>query len=91
MIIRIPKLRVLKNKSLAPKTVIFNLADLEKKSKSDIITKESLLKERLIRNPKFNVKILAKSGISRPLTIKGITVSKKAKELIEAKGGKIIA
>lgn len=88
MIIRIPKLKGLKHKSLVDKPIAINLADITKKIKEDIITKELLAKYRLIRR-KDSVKILATGEISRPITIKGMAVSKKAKEAIEAKGGKV--
>lgn len=89
MIIRIPKLKGIKNKSLVQKPIPVNLSDIEKKIKEDVITKEVLIKYRFLRKNNPGVKILANGGLSKPITIKGISVSKKVKELIEAKGGKV--
>lgn len=89
LIIRIPKLRGVKNKSIFPKTIAINIGELFKKTKETTITKESLVNLGFIRNKKVPVKILANGEIGKSLTVKGIKVSAKAKEKIEAAGGKV--
>jgi len=90
MIIRIPKLKGIKNKSLIQKPVTIHLSDIEKKIKEDVITKEVLIKHRFLRKNNPGVKILANGELSKSITIRGINVSKKVKELIEANGGSVV-
>lgn len=89
MIIRIPKLKGLNNKTLQPKAVAVNLSILDKKVKDAVITKETLVKNKIITNSIKRVKILGNGEISRAITIKGLEVSKTAKDAIEKKGGSV--
>lgn len=89
MIIRIPKLKGLNNKTLQPKTVAVNLSILDKKVKDAVITKETLIKNKIITNSIKRVKILGNGEISRAITVKGLEVSKTAKDAIEKKGGSV--
>lgn len=90
LLIRIPKLKGIKNKPLAPKTIAINLFKIAK-IKENTITREVLITNKILRKKENNIKILSIGTIDRPITIKGIPVSKKVKEKIEAAGGKIIA
>lgn len=78
LIIRIPKRRGFRNKSLQEKSFIFNLSELEKK----LIFLKSLPK-------KTKIKILSRGDIKKPVEIKGWQVSKTAKKKIEAAGGSV--
>ena len=84
-----PKLRGYRQKSKGKrlKTVTVNLGTLEKRfSLEEKITPETLIAKRLIRKIKKEipeVKILGQGKITKPLTVEGCLVSKKAKEIIE--------
>ena len=90
LIKRYPKLRGYRQKSKIKnaklKTVTVNLEALEKRFNSEEkITPETLLEKQLIRKIKGKmpkVKILGKGSLTKPLTIEGCLVSKKAKEII---------
>lgn len=91
---RLPKLRGYSFKSIDWKPETVNLTKLDKSFSAGVtVSPESLLKAGLVRQvgglmPK--VKILSDGEISKKLTIKDCSVSAKAKEKIEAAGGKII-
>lgn len=89
LIQRLPKLRGFKNKSLFSKAIAVNVGDLDKKTTVNIINKEALFKAGLIKKINSPVKILGEGEIKRPFQIKGLKVSKTAKEKIEAAGGQI--
>ncbi|HUW71587.1 MAG TPA: uL15 family ribosomal protein [Candidatus Humimicrobiaceae bacterium] len=90
LIKRYPKLRGYRQKSEVKKAklkiVVVNLEALEKKFNSEEkITPEILLEKQLIRKIKGKIpkiKILGKGKLTKPLTIEGCLVSKKAKEII---------
>ncbi len=84
LLIRIPKLRGYKNKSLQqPKNTVINLGDLEKIAKDG----------QIINKKTFNgpVKILGKGKIKKTVIIEGLKISKTAKSKIEKAGGSIRA
>jgi large subunit ribosomal protein L15 len=56
---------------------------------ADEITLETVQAARLVRNKIKFVKIIAGGEITVPLTIKGLKVTKGARQMIEAAGGKI--
>ncbi len=80
LLIRIPKLRGYKNKPLEGKPKVINIGDLNG-LKDDFFTKQNL----------GNIKILGDGELKRSITVKGLPVSKSAKEKIEKAGGKVIA
>ncbi len=88
LLIRIPKLKGIKNKPLTAKTIVVNLSRIAK-IKENTITREVLIANKILRKNEKIIKILSTGTINQPITIKGIPVSKKVKEKIEAAGGKI--
>lgn len=60
-----------------------------KKIKSNIIDNNALLEAGLIKKKYKKIKILGKGEIKRSFEIKGISISKTAKNKIEAAGRKI--
>lgn len=79
LIIRIPKQRGFRNKSLRGKPMIVNVGELEKK----LIFLKSLPK-------KSKIKILGRGAIKKPVEIaKNWLISKEAKRKIEAVGGAV--
>jgi large subunit ribosomal protein L15 len=92
---RLPKLRGYAFKSIDWKPETVNLTKLDKAFKGgDVVSPVSLAKAGLVRQvgglmPR--VKILSDGEITKKLTIKDCSVSAKAKEKIEAAGGKILS
>ena len=76
--IRLPKLRGYRNKSIKAKPAILNVGELEK-SKEVVFSKKNL----------GNVKILGSGELKKSITVQGIPVSKSAREKIEKAGGKV--
>lgn len=89
LLIRIPKLRGFANKPVYDKVVTINIKDIERKVKDNLITKDVLVKNGLAKNSDKQIKILSVGEIKRSLNIKGILVSGKTKEKIEAAGGSV--
>jgi large subunit ribosomal protein L15 len=69
-------------------SVVVNLGQLEIFESGSEVTPEILLERRLIRRKGEPVKILADGSLTKPLTVKAHAFSSKAKEKIEALGGK---
>jgi len=66
-----------------------NLRQLEKfAQENDVVDSAYLLEKKLIKTSSENVKILADGQISKNITVKVQSFSAKAKEKIEAAGGK---
>jgi len=66
---------------------VINLSALGKINQ-DVIDKDVLLKNKVIRNKRLPFKVLGNGDIERPLTIKAHAFSKTAVEKIEKAGGK---
>jgi large subunit ribosomal protein L15 len=87
---KFPKLRGVKNKSLAKKPLALNLGDIEKKfSGEKSITKDTLKKFGLIKSTSVSIKILATGEIKTPFIVEGMSVSESARKKIEAAGGSV--
>jgi len=69
-------------------SVVVNLGQLEIFASGSEVTPELLLERRLIRRKGEPVKVLADGALSKPLTVKAHAFSAKAKEKLEALGGK---
>lgn len=84
LIQRLPKFRGFRNKSLNPKPVIINIGDLERKLKSDIINRQTLLEAGLIKKSDKRVKILGKGDFKKSFQMgNDVKVSKKLGEKIK--------
>jgi large subunit ribosomal protein L15 len=83
----IPKLRGIKNRSIAKKPRVLGVCVLEQ-IKEERVTKAELVEHGLIKSSE-SVKILSNGEIIRAVTIAGISVSKGAKEKIEKAGGSV--
>ncbi len=88
LIIRLPKLRGFKNKSLALKPLVVNVGDLAALGLTEI-TRETLVEKGVLRRRRDSVKILGGGELSTPVRVKGISVSKSAKMKIEKAGGSV--
>lgn len=67
---------------------VVNLGSIGK-LEGNIIDKEALVKNRLIRNKTLPIKVLGNGDINRAMTIKANAFSGSAKEKIEKAGGKV--
>jgi len=70
-------------------TVAVNVRDLERFDAGTEITPESLAVAGLIRNTKFDLKILGHGDLSKKLAVSAHNFSKSAREKIEKAGGSI--
>ena len=70
-------------------TVPVNIRDLDRYEAGDVVTPETLVEKRLIKNTKTDVKLLAVGDISKKLTIRVHAISGAAREKIEAAGGTV--
>lgn len=87
---RFPKLRGIKFNSIKPDAKIVNIGDLEKIFVNKEINKQSFIDAGIIKNKRDPVKILGDGELKKEYNIKEVSVSKKAKEVIEKAGGKVI-
>ena len=84
---RLPK-RGFKNYPFKVEYAVLNLSDLDKLAGVDVITPEILIEKKVVKNPKFGIKILGGGSISRPVTVEAHAFSESAIEKIKAAGGK---
>src|SRR5438445_7054090 len=68
-------------------TVPVNLRDLDRFDSGDVVTPESLVEKRLLKNTKIDVKLLGSGEISKKLTVRVHAISASAREKVEAAGG----
>ncbi len=80
LLIRLPKLRGYRNKSIRPKARAVNVGDLELKEGTEF-SKTNL----------GNAKILGGGELKKAVTVQGLAVSASAKAKIEKAGGKVVA
>ena len=71
------------------RTVAVNVRDLERFEAGAEVTPESLAQAGLIRNTKFDLKILGHGDLSKKLTVSAHNFSRSAREKIEQAGGSI--
>jgi len=83
---RIPK-RGFRNPSRTEMAVV-NLSQLEAFPSGSEVTPEQLLQRGLVREKDTPIKILGDGSLSKPLTVRAHGFSSRAKEKIEASGGK---
>ena len=70
-------------------TAPINLRDLDRFESDDVVTPETLVEKRLLKNTKIDVKLLGTGEVSKKLTIRVHAISASAREKIEAAGGTI--
>lgn len=89
LLIRIPKLRGVKNKPIRPKPKIINVGELERIAGDGLLNKKILLDKKIIKKPSERVKLLGKGEVNKMFVIEGLALSEKAREKILRAGGKI--
>ena len=83
---RLPKIGF-KNRSRIEYAVI-NLDKINELKGMDVITPETLIEKRIIRDIKDGLKVLGNGKLERPVTVKATAFSVSATEKIAAAGGK---
>ena len=83
---RVPKYGFTSRKSLVSSEV--RLSELNSLSE-EVIDIDTLKKNNVIRHDKLFAKVILSGEITRPVTVKGLRVSKGAKTAIESAGGKV--
>lgn len=77
-------------KSRQPRACAIKLGDLENKiAVGETITRDRLVKLGFLHRYETRVKLLGFGKFTKKITVKGLPVSKKAREMIEAAGGGI--
>ncbi len=91
LIMRLPKLRGVKNKSLETSTRVINVGELDLAFKDNnlTVTRKLLLTTGRIRKLWDPVKILGNGEVKKAFMIQGIQASKSAKEKIQKAGGSV--
>src|SRR3954468_12177809 len=70
-------------------TLPVNLRDLDRFDAGDVVSPESLVEKRLIKNTKIDVKLLGSGEVTKKLTVRVHGISATAREKIEAAGGTV--
>jgi large subunit ribosomal protein L15 len=70
-------------------TIPVNVRDLDRFESGDVVTPESLVEKRLIKNTRTDVKVLGNGDISKSLTVRVHAISATAREKIERAGGTV--
>ena len=89
LVMRLPKLRGVKNKSRHPRAIVFSTSFLAKLVDKEPITRDLLIKKGLLNKKSRRVKILSAKDLKEAITIQGLAVSIKAKNQIEKAGGMV--
>ncbi|MCD7764548.1 MAG: 50S ribosomal protein L15 [Lachnospiraceae bacterium] len=83
---RLPK-RGFKNRNTLD-IVVINVSDLERFENDTVVTVDTLLENKVIKNPKDGVKVLGNGTLTKKLTVQVNAFSEGAKSKIEELGGK---
>ncbi|MCX6788577.1 MAG: 50S ribosomal protein L15 [bacterium] len=89
LLMRIPKLRGVKNKPKREVALIFNVGELTKVFPDGIVSKSIIAEKGLTKGTHIRVKILSGGEIKKPITIDGVEISAGAKAKIEKAGGTV--
>ncbi|MFA6365090.1 MAG: 50S ribosomal protein L15 [Candidatus Paceibacterota bacterium] len=89
LLIRIPKLRGVKNRVVFPKSTVINVRELVRLFPTGEVTKKNCIAKGLIPNLRARVKILGEGEVKKAFVVEGCEVSKEARKKIEAAGGTI--
>ncbi len=90
LVMRIPKLRGVKNLRKSAPARVIAVGDLEKLFSGPTIDRAALVKAHIIRNIADTVKVLSQGEVKRAFEVRGIPASAKAKAKIEKAGGKVL-
>lgn len=89
LVMRMPKLRGIKNLPHAPAAKVIAVGELEQLFTETTINRKTLIEKHIVRSSSVPVKILSQGKITKAFHIVGIPVSKEAKTKIEKAGGSV--
>jgi large subunit ribosomal protein L15 len=89
ILLRLPKLRGVKNKPHLPPARVLNVGDLARWVEGKELSPEILLKKGFLKNRKERVKILGGGDLKIAVNVTAIKVSASAKAKIEKAGGTV--
>jgi len=89
LLMRLPKLRGVKNKPRLLPARILNVGDLARFAEGKALNRETLLKKGFIGDRRERVKILGGGELKSAFNVSGIPVSLSAKAKIEKAGGTV--
>lgn len=89
IILKLPKLRGVKNKPVRPQPLVLNVGGLDRRFSESVIDKKLLVEKGLIKKSSVRVKILGDGEVKKAFQIKDLEISKKAREKIEKAGGSV--
>lgn len=89
LLMRLPKLRGIKNKPKRVSAIIFNVGELTKLFPEGIVTKKIMVEKKLAEGMSTRVKILSGGEIKKAISVEGLDISAGAKAKIEKAGGTV--
>lgn len=89
LLMRLPKLRGIKNKPKRPSALIFNVGELTKLFPEGVVSKKVMAEKGMTEGTHIRVKILNAGEIKKAITVEGVEISASAKAKIEKAGGTV--
>lgn len=89
LLMRLPKLRGIKNKRKSDAAITLNVGQLGKLFADGVVSKPVMVEKKIIQKLSDRVKILSGGEIKKALTVEGVEISKEAKAKIEKAGGTV--
>ncbi|MBI4160154.1 50S ribosomal protein L15 [Candidatus Wolfebacteria bacterium] len=86
---RIPKLRGTKFRGKSKRPSVLDVSQLSRRLEGSVVTRKSLEDAGFISRSRQTVKILGDGEITRAITVRGVPLSRSAKEKIIKAGGKV--
>jgi len=89
LLMRLPKLRGIKNKPKRPNALLFTVGELTKIFPEGVVSKKIIVEKGLAKGTHIRIKILSGGEIKKAITVEGVEISKEAKAKIEKAGGTV--
>lgn len=89
LLMRLPKLRGIKNKPKRPNALLFTVGELTKIFPEGVVSKKVIVEKGLAEGTHIRIKILSGGEIKKAISVEGVEISKGAKAKIEKAGGTV--
>lgn len=89
LLMRLPKLRGIKNKPKRPNALLFTVGGLTKIFPEGVVSKKVIVEKGLAEGTHIRIKILSGGEIKKAISVEGVEISKGAKAKIEKAGGTV--
>ena len=89
LLMRLPKLRGIKNKPKRESALLFTVGELIKVFPEGVVSKKVMLEKKMIESLRARVKVLSGGEIKKAIIVEGVEVSKEARTKIEKAGGTV--